>query len=240
LPRTRSSRACCAGRRRGFRTDLIYWFSTPVLTKAISQVGLVALMVLVYRIHPADVQQLLASRDTLLGSQPLMLQAGEMLLVGDLIGYWMHRLFHGRRLWKFHAIHHSSRDLDWLSTVRAHPVNDSLMRWAQASALVMLGFQPAAIAAYVPFLALYALFIHANVPWGFGRFGWLLASPRFHRWHHSTAVEGRNFAGLFPFIDRIFGTYFMPPDRLPRDFGLKDERVPEDFVGQLIYPFRRA
>ena len=228
--------------RRGFRTDLIYWFATPLLTKAISQVGLVALIVLVYRAQPAEVQALLATRETLLGSQPLGVQAVEMLLLGDLIGYWMHRSFHGRRLWKFHAVHHSSRDLDWLSTVRVHPVNDSLMRWMQASVLVLLGFRPAAIAAYVPFLAFYAVFIHANVSWGFGRLGWLIVSPRFHRWHHSTEVAGpaRNFAGLFPFIDWIFGTYYLPADRLPQSFGLSNERVPEDYFGQLIYPFRRA
>src|SRR5690606_3852647 len=59
-----------------------------------------------------------------LASQPLWLQAIEILVIGDLVAYWMHRWFHGRGLWKFHAIHHCSKDLDWLSPVRLHPVND--------------------------------------------------------------------------------------------------------------------
>ena len=49
---------------------------------------------------------------------PLWLQAIAILLLGDLIGYWMHRGFHGARLWRVHAVHHSSVDLDRLSAVR--------------------------------------------------------------------------------------------------------------------------
>jgi sterol desaturase/sphingolipid hydroxylase (fatty acid hydroxylase superfamily) len=229
-------------RRRGLRTDLVYWFATPLLTKSISQVGLVVILVLIYRAHPAEIRELLTTRDTLLARQPLGVQAVEMLLLGDLIGYWVHRWFHGKRLWKFHAIHHSSVDLDWLSSVRLHPVNDWVARWIQASTLVILGFSPVAIAAYVPFLTFYAVFIHANVSWGFGPLGGLIASPKFHRWHHTSEDEGldKNFAGLFPFIDKLFGTYYMPAGRLPQDFGLKHERVPGDFIGQFLYPFRRA
>jgi sterol desaturase/sphingolipid hydroxylase (fatty acid hydroxylase superfamily) len=185
---------------------------------------------------------MLLERDTLLGRQPLWLQALEMLVIGDFIGYWTHRWFHGRRLWKFHAIHHSSRDLDWLSAVRLHPVNDWLSRWIQASALVVLGFTPAAVAAYVPFLTFYAIFVHANVSWGLGPLGWLVASPKFHRWHHTSEDEGldKNFAGLLPLFDVAFGTYYMPRDRLPERFGLAREAIPEGILGQLAYPFRRA
>jgi sterol desaturase/sphingolipid hydroxylase (fatty acid hydroxylase superfamily) len=62
----------------------------------------------------------------------------------------MHRAFHGRRLWKFHSIHHSSVDVDWLSAVRLHPANDVLMRVASAIPVLLLGFAPLALAAAVP------------------------------------------------------------------------------------------
>lgn len=229
-------------RRRGFTTDLWYWFATPLVTKAVSTLGIALILVLIYRQSPAALQDMLASRDTLLARQPLWLQAIGMLVVGDLIAYWMHRLFHARPLWKFHAVHHCSKDLDWLSSVRLHPFNDWLTRWVQASALVVLGFSPVAIAAYVPFLTFYAVFLHANVSWGFGPLGWLLASPKFHRWHHTSEAQGldRNFAGFFPWWDVIFGTYYMPRGRLPRHFGLSREEIPESFWGQLVYPFRGA
>jgi sterol desaturase/sphingolipid hydroxylase (fatty acid hydroxylase superfamily) len=228
--------------RRGLRTDLVYWFATPLLTKAISQIGLAVILMMVYQRDVAGIRDLLASRDTLLARQPLWAQAIEMLVLGDFIGYWTHRWFHGRHLWKFHAIHHSSEDLDWLSAVRLHPINDWLSRWIQASLLVVLGFTPAAVAAYVPFLTFYAIFIHANVRWGFGKLGVLVASPKFHRWHHTSEEEGldKNFAGLLPVFDVLFGTYYMPKGRLPERFGLKHERVPTGLLGQLAYPFRRA
>jgi sterol desaturase/sphingolipid hydroxylase (fatty acid hydroxylase superfamily) len=51
--------------------------------------------------------------------QPRIAQGAELLVLSDLIGYWMHRLFHREPLWKFHAIHHSSEELDWLSATRS-------------------------------------------------------------------------------------------------------------------------
>jgi sterol desaturase/sphingolipid hydroxylase (fatty acid hydroxylase superfamily) len=226
-------------RRRGFKTDLVYWFVTPLVTRAVSQIGLALILIAIYRQNVAGIREMLVSRDTLLSRQSLGLQAIEMLVIGDFIGYWMHRLFHGKHLWKFHAIHHCSKDLDWLSSVRLHPINDWLSRWVQASTLVVLGFSPAAVAAYVPFLTFYAIFVHANVGWGFGRLGWLIASPKFHRWHHTSEDEGldKNFAGLLPIWDILFGTYYMPTDRLPQRFGIKNDTVPEGFWAQLAYPF---
>ena len=228
--------------RRGLFTDIVYWFVTPLATRTIAQIGLGVILIAIYRTDVTSIRAMLLERDTALASQPLWLQTMEMLAVGDLIAYWVHRWFHGRLLWKFHAVHHSSEHLDWLSAVRLHPVNDWVARWIQVSALVVLGFTPAAVAAYVPFLTFYAIFIHANVSWGLGPLGSVVASPKFHRWHHTSEDEGldKNFAGLFPWIDLVFGTYYMPAGRLPERFGLKNERVPEGLLGQLAYPFRRA
>jgi sterol desaturase/sphingolipid hydroxylase (fatty acid hydroxylase superfamily) len=167
-------------------------------------------------------------------------QAFEVLLLGDLAGYWVHRLFHGRWLWPFHAVHHASRHLDWLSSVRLHPVNDVLSRLAGAVPVLLLGFPPTVLAGYVPFLTLWAILLHANVPWTFGPFRYVLASPAFHRWHHTAEDEGKdkNFAGLFPFLDVLFGTFHMPPGRPAPEVGLRQETVPEGLVAQLLYPFR--
>ena len=48
-----------------------------------------------------------------------------------------------------------------------------------------------------------------------------------------------NFAGLFPFIDLAFGTFYMPPGRQPARFGLARTDVPEGLLAQLAYPFRK-
>jgi sterol desaturase/sphingolipid hydroxylase (fatty acid hydroxylase superfamily) len=97
------------------------------------------------------------------------------------------------------------------------------------------------VAAFVPVLTLYALFLHADVDWSFGPLRYVIASPVFHRWHHTSEEEGldRNFAGMFPFIDVIFGTFYMPRGRAPERFGLVRDDVPDGLLAQLWYPFRR-
>jgi sterol desaturase/sphingolipid hydroxylase (fatty acid hydroxylase superfamily) len=163
-----------------------------------------------------------------------------MLVVGDLIGYWVHRWFHIGPLWRVHAVHHSSTALDWLSSTRLHPVNEILSRLLSALPLLLLGFAPGLLAAYVPFLTLYALLLHANVRWDFGPLRLILASPAFHRWHHASeaAAVNRNFAGLLPLWDLLFGTVYLP-SRQPAEFGVHDVRLPGSFAGLILYPFRR-
>src|SRR5262245_20213169 len=84
-------------RRHGFRTDIAYWFLTPLVTKSIAQIGLALILILLYRRNIQDIQAMLYTRDTVLAQQTLWLQAVEMIIVGDFIGYWIHRWFHTRR-----------------------------------------------------------------------------------------------------------------------------------------------
>jgi sterol desaturase/sphingolipid hydroxylase (fatty acid hydroxylase superfamily) len=92
-----------------------------------------------------------------------------------------------------------------------------------------------------PFISLYAILIHANLPWDYGPLRYVLASPRFHRWHHTSEAEGRdkNFAGLFPFLDLLFGSFYMPRGRVPVEFGAGDEPVPTGIWRQIAYPLRK-
>jgi len=229
--------------RRGFATDVIYWMFTPLVTKSISRVlMLIVLVPLLLMLGRSLDRQAVAAGYGPMVALPTWLQAVLVFVVGDFIGYWSHRWFHGRRLWKFHAVHHSSKELDWLSSVRLHPVNDAVSRILQAVPFVLLGFSPLVVAAYVPFLTFYAILLHANVSWSFGPLGYVLASPAFHRWHHTKETEAidKNFAGLLPVWDLMFGTFYLPHDRQPIEFGVHDDGVPETFWGQLAYPFRRA
>ena len=150
----------------------------------------------------------------------------------------MHRVFHRRRLWPFHAVHHSTEDLDWLGSVRVHPVNEVLNRMVQVVPLLFLGFNPWVTASTAPFLTFYAIFLHANVDWDFGPLRSIIASPVFHRWHHSKQREAwdKNFSGLLPVWDILFGTYYMPKGKAPEHFGIDDE-MPEGFAGQMVRPF---
>ncbi len=226
--------------RRGLRLDICYWLFTPIVTRAISRIGVIAAVVILGLLlgWKLDKDAILAGYGPI-AAQPDWLQAVEMIVLLDFTAYWTHRLFHSGRLWPFHAIHHSSEDLDWLSSVRLHPVNDLANRIPPAILLLLAGFKPAILAAALPFFAIYAILLHANVDWDFGPLRRVIASPRFHRWHHTGEAEGRdkNFAGLLPLWDILFGTYYMP-DRPPTKFGVTDP-VPRSLWGQLVWPFRR-
>ncbi len=64
--------------------------------------------------------------------------------------------------------------------------------------------------------------------------------PRFHHWHHAIEAEGvdKNFAIHFPWIDRLFGTYYLPTDVWPKGYGVPED-VPKGYLAQFKYPFVR-
>ncbi len=226
--------------RRGFWTDLSYWAFTPLLARAVTGVSVAIVLVPVaYAIYGRIDRDLIMHGYGPVSRLPLWAQGIGILLVGEVIGYWMHRWFHTSRLWKFHAVHHSSVDLDWLSSVRLHPANDVVMRIASTLPILVLGFAPIAVAGVMPMLTLFAILLHANVDWDWGPLRGVIASPRFHRWHHTDEAAGRdkNFAGFLPVLDKIFGTYYMPNDARPTSFGTTTP-VPSDLLRQLAFPFR--
>jgi sterol desaturase/sphingolipid hydroxylase (fatty acid hydroxylase superfamily) len=231
--------------RRGFRTDLAYWLVGPVVARglAIATVVIVATIIVLLADVPLNRDAIVGfvHRRTWFGELPRAAQTVLVLVVGDLVGYWVHRALHARRLWRFHAIHHSSQDLDWLSTTRGHPVDEVLLRAVQTAVALAIGIDATVVAAFVPILLVLAIGVHANVPWTFGPLRYVIASPAFHRWHHAKDAEGvdKNFAGLFPLWDLVFGTFYLPRGRLPAELGVRDA-VPDGVLRQLAWPFQRV
>jgi sterol desaturase/sphingolipid hydroxylase (fatty acid hydroxylase superfamily) len=226
--------------RAGFWTDAAYWLFTPLATKVVTRVTVIAIIIPVALMAYGKLDRDLIEHGFGPASRlPLWAQAMLIVVLSDFTSYWMHRSFHGRRLWAFHAVHHSSVALDWLSAVRVHPVNDAVMRVAGVLPVVALGFAPVAAAGVAPFLTFMAILIHANLDWDWGPLRGVFASPRFHRWHHTSEEDGRdkNFAGIFPVWDIVFGTYYMPRDRMPDRFGTETP-VPPGLWAQLVFPFK--
>ncbi|MGE3073690.1 MAG: sterol desaturase family protein [Dehalococcoidia bacterium] len=230
--------------RNGWRTDIAWFAWQPTFGKLLSGVIVfVSIMsVATIAMSPISREQLrgISPRDTWVTDLPVLVQLAGVLVIGDLLGYWQHRIFHTvGTLWRFHSIHHSSQNLDWLSSARVHPINDVASNVAIAVPLLFLGFSPVAFATYIPVLTLYAIMLHANVSWTFGPLRHVIASPTFHRWHHTSEEQGmnKNFSGLFPITDRIFGTLYLPRGIQPTEFGVAGETIPDGFFGQMKYPF---
>lgn len=174
------------------------------------------------------------------GTAPLWIQCLAAIILGDFLLYWIHRLFHRRRLWPFHAVHHSSQQLDWLSTFRSHPVNEIVGNLFLTAPFLLLGFSPSASFLSPALLGLYTIFVHSDVNWSFGPLRYVFVSPAFHRWHHSKTPEAidKNFASLLPLWDLLFHTTYFPTSQAPANFGIHDP-IPSTWWGQMLHPFRQ-
>ncbi len=225
--------------REQWRVDVCYWFFNPIFTKTVTTICVGVVIFSVVALTGIDADVLRTQGFGPVAAQPLWLIVFEMLVFGDFLGYWIHRMFHHvDDLWDIHCVHHSSEKLDWLSAVRVHPLNDIFSKTLRVLPFAMMGFPLTALAFYLPVLILLAIFLHANVPWSFGPLRYIIASPNFHRWHHTSAAEGqsKNFAGLFPIFDWLFGTLYLP-QKPPVEFGIS-EVMPATFFRQLAYPFK--
>jgi len=226
-----------AGRgRRGIGTDLVWYFVSSLLPGLFLGVPIAIVAWCVHKIVPGQVQAFSADL-------PLGLRIAASLVVGEIGFYWGHRWSHEIPfLWKFHALHHSAEDLDWLVNTRAHPVDMVFGKFVGLVPLYVLGLASPLSGKLdiVPLIVVFVgtfwgFFIHANVKW---RFGWLeniIATPAFHHWHHTRRDHiDRNFAAMLPFMDRVFGSYYVPRE-WPSEYGI-DGPMPARFHEQLVAP----
>jgi len=220
--------------RIGWTTDAVHFFASHVLVQALSLLILLPATTLAALWRPDGLQASVRA-------QPLWLQFLEVLLLADLAQYSVHRAFHQvPLLWRFHAIHHSSRALDWLAGSRLHLLDVVVTRGLVLVPLFLLGFAQPALHAYLVFVSFHAVFIHANVRFRLAALEPILVPPRFHHWHHAAAPEARdrNFAVHLPWLDRLFGTAYLPREGWPPDYGIAGDPVPEGYLEQLAYPLR--
>lgn len=160
------------------------------------------------------------------------------VIVGDFVGYWRHRLEHCRLLWPAHAVHHSDTALSWLSLERFHPINRMTTMAIDTTVLLLLGFPVYAIIANNLVRHYYGYFIHADLPWTYGRLNSVFVSPVMHRWHHANdpVAYRKNFATVFAIFDKMFGTYYVPGP-CKTDLGVS-HAMGSGVLGQLTYAFR--
>ncbi len=218
--------------RQGWSIDFAHLFANSVLVN----LGVLAIVSLVLLAAEGTLPS--SWRDTI-ASQPLWLQFPLLLILADLGFYLAHRAFHAFPvLWRFHAVHHSIEEMDWLAAYRVHPVDQILTKGLSLLPVYALGFSTPAKLLFVALYYWQSVLIHSNVRIGFGPLRWILASPHFHHWHHANCPEAfdKNFAGQLAFWDLLFGTLYMPRGRMPARYGV-DDPVPRSYLGQIGYPF---
>lgn len=214
------------------RTNLMYGLFNSICVA-------VPLGVLMYLIVAALNGLVPAAFKSSVAAQPLWLQTIEAAVMGDFGIYVGHRLAHHRLLWRFHAVHHSAEEMEWLVALRFHPVDLGIMGILSFVPLVLTGFSVEAIATYKLVYSWHSFFEHANINWRFGPLRHIFVGPEFHHWHHANQREtyDRNFSSQLVIWDWLFGTLYLPKRERPAKFGL-DTRRKLGFLGQLIQPFR--
>lgn len=173
-----------------------------------------------------------------LSGVPLAVRGAAAIVLGDVAVYWFHRACHRfPLLFRFHAVHHSARELDWLAAHREHPLDGIATQLLQNLPAIAIGFPIELLASVAAFRGMWAIFVHSNTRIALGPLRWVLGAPELHHWHHARVGRTEhNFANLAPWLDLVFGTHHAPlgPETYP--LGL-DEPWPEGYVAQLVHPF---
>lgn len=220
-----------------WRTDLAYFVMAHLFVQ-----GIAAMSERPVRLFLTGFADSLDTLRATVGGLPFALQLFLALLTTDLFQYGLHRTFHAVPfLWRFHAVHHSTRSMDWLAGSRQHLVDVVGTRIFVYLPLFVLGFSPGVFYTYVGIVAIHAVLNHTNVRFRYGILERLIVSPRIHHWHHAhdPAAYDKNFCVHFSWIDRLFGTYYAPGDEWPDRTGLDDASFPQGFLAQQVDPFVR-
>ena len=164
------------------------------------------------------------------------------VLAADFVQYWTHRAYHEIPfLWRFHAVHHSAKTMDWLAGSRQHMFELIVTRVGVLGILYVLGFEKSVMDMYIVIVGFQAVFNHANVHLPWGPFKYLIVTPDFHHWHHSSddvAID-KNYAAHYAFLDHLFGTAIKGQTGFPEKYGVQGDYMPDGFAKQFMFPFRK-
>ena len=166
--------------KHGLVTDLAYWIVIPVFVRYLRIWVTVCLTIVIF--HIADGQKIADFYEHGHGPVshlPLWVQIIGYLVITDFLLYWNHRAFHRGIVWKYHAIHHASKDLEWTSAARFHPVNQALGPVAVDVLALLAGISPGIFLVIGPFNIITSCLVHANLNWTFGPLRYVFASPVF-------------------------------------------------------------
>ena len=132
-----------------------------------------------------------------------------LLLLVDMMHYWLHRLGHTCRLfWAMHVNHHSSDQFNFTVGFRAS-VLEPFYRFVFFIPLTILGFQPIDIFFVYSITEIWAILTHTEKVRKLGWLEYIFVTPSHHRVHHASNPKylDMNMGTVFIFWDKIFGTF---------------------------------
>jgi sterol desaturase/sphingolipid hydroxylase (fatty acid hydroxylase superfamily) len=177
---------------------------------------------------------------------PTWVQFVVFFIVRDFLEWNIHRWLNlVPWLWRFHQLHHTSEQLDWVATFRSHWGEIVIYQTLIYLPLVVLGVSHGVVFAILVFTLLIQELSHANVGWDWGPLRYVLNSPRFHAWHHAVELHGRggqNFGVTLAVWDWLFRTAYWPGrSQSPASYGFEGMgEFPSSVWRRLWHPFVRS
>jgi sterol desaturase/sphingolipid hydroxylase (fatty acid hydroxylase superfamily) len=222
-------------RQRVFRTGLLTDLTHILVNGAATAVAVVALVVV------AAIPVFWIRRFHLVGALPTEVAVALAVALVAVGNYWGHRLTHQVPfLWRFHSVHHSIEQMDWVASGRLHPLDQAFTQAFTVFPLFLLGYGTGVFGGVAVFVTLLALFQHANVRLRFPGLRWVINTPEWHHWHHAIDDDARDKNFGLPVVDKLFGTAYLPKDRRPVGFGTRSPVPADGYLRHLAYPFTRA
>ena len=225
--------------RKALAQDVGYYFISSLVPGLLLALPISLVAVAAHAVVPHTLQATVAA-------WPLWQRVVVGFFVGEVGFYWGHRWCHQVPfLWRFHSIHHSAQHVYFLTSSRAHPVDNVFIRLCGLIPAYILGVASplAPNGSLVPVLivlvaTMWGFFIHSNLRWRLGPLEWVIATPGFHHWHHTLGEQrDRNYASMLPLMDLIFGTHHLPRKQWPSAYGI-EATLPDSLGRQLMYPLR--
>ena len=147
-------------------------------------------------------------------------------------------------LWRFHQVHHSVKEMGFAAHLRYHWMENIFYKPLKTFGVMLLGgFEPEQ--AYIVHFAAISIghLNHANIKLTYGPLKYIFNNPVMHLYHHSYVLPkgafGVNFGISLSLWDYIFKTNHIPEDSGTIELGYPgDEKMPQNFWGQIRYGFR--
>jgi sterol desaturase/sphingolipid hydroxylase (fatty acid hydroxylase superfamily) len=219
-------------RQKTFRPGLLTDLTHILVNGLLSAIAVVVLVIV------AAIPFFWVRRMDLIGGLPDWAAVALAVAVVAVANYWGHRLTHRVPvLWRFHSVHHSIEQMDWLASGRLHPLDQAFTQAFTVFPLVLLGYGPGVFGGVAVAITLLALFQHANVRLRFPGVRWVINTPEWHHWHHAIDDEARDKNFGLPVVDRIFGTAYLPKGVRPEGFGTRSPVPADGYLRHLAYPF---
>ena len=227
--------------RTDWQTDFMYFVTGHLLigiTLFLTYTILYGLNTVAQRISPIDPHSVQGFIQSLPFGWALLL----LMLITDFARYWLHRFYHETAIgWRLHAIHHSAESMDWISGSRTHGIETVLSTVVILAPAFILGFPQNVINLYILIAGVQAVLNHTNASIQLGPLRYVIVTPNFHHWHHTSDAEGldRCYAAHFAFWDYLFGTSVKADKnkKWPDAYGVVGNYVPRGFWKQQFFPF---